>query len=139
MSGNAGQMALFGQRLDVFLLMKSAMRQALKDSGLSREQIVDKLNMLLESEGIAYKVTPTILGKWVAPSARNEITTRLLPFFCRAVNSTKPIEIWAEALGLKLIGPREQHLIELGEAQLESRKASTKRRRAMEALEEMRL
>ena len=131
------QLPLFGQSLDVALPLKRAMAAALRQSPLSREQIVDRLNELLSEEGVGLRVTINMLEKWVAPSARHMIPVQVLPFFCRVVGSARPVEVLAGALGLRLAGPREQHLIALGEAALEAKRASAKRRRALEALEEL--
>lgn len=136
MPGASAQMGLFGPVLDVLPPLKSEMAKALKASGLSREQALDKLNALLESEGISQNITLNTLEKWVAPAARHVIPLRLLPFFCRAVKSSRPIEVLAASLGLVLAGAREQELMRLGEAAIEAKRASSKRRRAMEALEE---
>lgn len=133
------QMGLFGHlSLDVLPSLKAEMGKALRSCGLSREQVVDEINHLAEQSGISLSLTINTLEKWLAPSAtRHVIPLRVLPLFCRVTGSTRPVEILAAALGLVVVGPREQALIHLGEAAVEAKRASAKRRRALEALEEM--
>lgn len=134
------QMGLFGHlSLDVLPSLKAEMGKALRTCGLSREQVVDQINALAEQAGIPNALTINTLEKWVAPSARHVIPLRVLPLFCRVTGSTRPVEILAAALGLVVVGPREQALIRLGEAIVENRRARAKRRRALEALEELKI
>ena len=63
------------------------------------------------------------------------IPLRALGLFCRVVESTRPVEVLAASLGLVLAGPREQALMRLGEAAVEAKRVSAKRRRALEALQ----
>jgi|Deesub1362A_J573_1020465.scaffolds.fasta_scaffold03661_5 hypothetical protein len=135
MAGLGQQLGLFGPALDVTMSMKRALSAAMRNSGLSREQIVDRMNELLAGEGLAIRVTINALEKWAAPSARHMISVPLLPFFCRATGSLEPLRVLAGALGVALAGPRELRLMELGEATLQSREAARLRRRALEALE----
>jgi hypothetical protein len=97
------------------------------------------MNEYLEREGVASRVTVSVFDKWLAPSAKHAIPVHLLPIFCKVAGSCRPLSIIVEPLGLKLAGPREQNLMVLGEAHLDAKKASAKRRKAMEALEGMQL
>ncbi len=138
MPAGGQQMDLFGQPLDVTMSIKRALAAAMRATPWSREQIVDRINALLDEEGLALRITRNSLEKWVAPSARHMIPLVVLPFFCRAVGSIEPLRVLASALGVALAGPREFLLMELGEAQPQARQASRLRRRALEALEDLR-
>lgn len=138
MSGRAAQMPLNWQGMDVRLPVKHAMAAALKGCGLSREQVVDKINDLAAASGIHLRLTLSILEKWVAPSADNAIPYQLLPIFCRATESLEPIAALAAPLGVVLAGPREQRLIAIARADQETKRLRREKRRALEELEEMR-
>ncbi|MGD9123801.1 MAG: hypothetical protein PVG60_01850 [Desulfarculaceae bacterium] len=138
MSEQAKQMDLFGPRLDVLPRLKAAMSHALKESGLSREQVLDLINEAAASEGLKNRITVPTLEKWLAPSDTSHvISLRLLPLFCRVVGSATPLAVLAAPLGYALAGPREQRLIDLGKAYLQAKNARKQKRRAEQALEEM--
>ncbi len=82
MAGPQAQMPLPWQSTDVRLPLKLALRRALKDSGLSREQFMDAFNEEMDDSGVDYKLTLSTLEKWVAPSAGYMIPSFLVtPFF----------------------------------------------------------
>jgi hypothetical protein len=137
MPGPASQLGLFGHSHDVSLPLKKALAAALKGCGQSRDQVVDRLNQALASEGINQTITPNVLDKWAAPSARHEIPLKMLPFFCEVTGSLEPMWVLASGVGAILAGPREQELMRLGESQVRARDAARLRRRALEALEDM--
>lgn len=137
MSERQGQMPIVWQSLDVRRTVKAAMADALRSCPLSRAQVVDKVNELLASVGVEYKLTDSILEKWVAPSAAHFIPLAVLPAFCRAVDSPGPLAALAEPLGLTMAGPREQALQALGQAQVDAKRLAKQRRRALEDLEDL--
>ena len=137
MPGRGAQLGLFGHSRDVSLPLKKALAAALKGCGQSRDLVVDRMNQALASEGISQTVTTNVLDKWAAPSARHEIPIRMLPFFCQATGSLEPMRVLAAGVGAILAGPREQELMRLGESQVRAREATRLRRRALEALEEL--
>lgn len=136
MTMHPGQMPLFGQSLDVISPLKRALADTLRNCRLSREQVVDEINRLLEGEGLVLRVTLNSLEKWCAPSASHLPPVWVLPFFCQVVGSLRPLEVLSLPLGAHLMGEREQHLMELGRVQLEAKKVARARRRALEALED---
>lgn len=137
MSKGTAQMPLNWQGLDVRLTVKSAMAQALKDCGLSRDQVVDKINSLAAANGIVLRLTINTLDKWVAPSADHAIPYQLMPIFCRATGSMAPLGALATPLGAVVAGPREQWLMELGRAHLLAKQARREKQKALMALEDM--
>lgn len=119
--------------------IKLAMSEVIKESSLSREQIVDDMNHLASVCGItcngnSQKVTTAILDKWVAPGAfHHNIPLRMLPIFCRATRSNLPLEAYAKAfINAKVIRAEDYKVLEWGKAEIECRKAR-KRQRQIQA------
>lgn len=138
MSKPSSQMDLFGPSLDIVPKLKATMVRCLGESSFSREQIVDRMNRLMDEAGINIAITKTSLDKWVSMSSTAHlIPMRLLPVFCRAVESVDPLAVIAVPLGAVLAGPREQRLMELGQAQLMAKQARHARQRALLELEDM--
>ncbi len=113
--------------------MKAAMNQAIKDSSLSREQIVDEMNRLAAIAGItcggrSQKTTLTVLEKWVAPGATAHIIPiRILPLFCRAVSSNLPLQVYAQVFaGAKVISAKDEKILKWAKSELTSRLARKK-------------
>ena len=105
--------------------VKMAMCDAAKRSGLSRDQIVDKMNELAASAGIrcagmAQKVTLAILDKWLAPGADEyHIPLRVLPLFCRVTSSNLPLYIYANFfLEAEIISKDDKKLLNWAKAQV---------------------
>jgi hypothetical protein len=135
----ANQLDLFSRpRLDVLPFFKSALAEALKASDLSREQIAERTNELMQSEGLRSEVTAAKLSKWAAPSDTTHVPSiRVLPFLFMALNDASPLEALLAPLGVRLCGPREQKLIELAEGRMAAKKAAKKIKQAEQALEGM--
>jgi len=94
--------------------LKRAMNLAARECGLSREEIVDRMNEQLYLDGLRTKgkdgqVTVAMLNKWLAPEARGHvISTQLLPYFCAAVSSLEPHQAMVEVNDGEVIGPIDQ-------------------------------
>ena len=140
MSEDRSQMDLpLGRGVDLQRRTKAAVAKALKNCPLSREQIADRINEALENAGSPYRLTPTSLDRWAAPSdSTHTIPAWLVAVFCQVTGSRDLLALPAEVLGLAVVGEREKHLITLGEAQLQSANLARQRKRAMEALEALR-
>lgn len=73
------------------------MRQQIKESGLSREQIVDSMNRLAKEDGVAggrgNKISLANLDAWCAESKPNVISLNLLPYFNAATDSLLTIDV----------------------------------------------
>ncbi|MFH2125553.1 MAG: hypothetical protein ABIK12_03500 [Pseudomonadota bacterium] len=137
MAGPQAQMPLPWQSADVRLPLKLALRRALKNSGLSREQFMDAFNEEMDDNGIDYKLTLSTLEKWVAPSAGNMIPSHLVTPFCKISKSTEPLAVQLAPLGYAPAGPRELELIRLAEAKLRAKEAARIVRETESALERM--
>ena len=121
------QLDLFSRpSLNIGADVKRAMNQAAQDSGLSRLEIVDRMNALADRNGIVLtrgnsrRLTLEIFEKWMNTSLpKRQIPIKALPIFCVAVNAWSPLSALAATLGLRLIGEREQRLLDWAEAKVE--------------------
>lgn len=140
MSEDRSQMDLpLGRGVDLQRRIKAAVARALKNCPLSRDQIADRINEALENEGSPYRLTPATLDRWAAPSdSSHNIPAWLVAAFCQVTESRDLVDIQARALGLTVIGERQQQLLILGEAEEEARKLAKRRKQALEALEALR-
>lgn len=80
--------------------MRDADRAAQKKLSMSRDNIVDAMNELADRAAItcngnARRVTVNIYNKWLSASEKHNIPLRLLPIFCMAVKSNRPLEVYA--------------------------------------------
>ena len=110
--------------------LKKALIKAIKESGLSRDQIADCMNELLESEGLPGDVTKAIIDSWTKEDPKRIIPTLLIPFFCEAAKSILPIVAIAETAGALVIGGRDLEFLELGKAEYEKHLAEQRQSRA---------
>lgn len=67
--------------LDRTDLLKVSMQEAIKESGLSRAQVVDEMNRLSAIAGISVRVSEAILDKWVARGSKGHV----IPVFRRRI------------------------------------------------------
>jgi len=109
--------------------LKAAMNEALRESLLSREQVVDDMNRLSLIAGITcggrgQKVTTALLDKWVAPGAKTyHIPIRLLPIFCRSVQSILPLQVYASFFqDTRVISKDDFKKLQWAESEIEVRK-----------------
>lgn len=133
----ARQMTLFdGRSLNVTAPLKEAMRQALADSGLSREQVVDGMNELCRVHGVhftgrAKQISLDMLEKWTANSADHVLPLKYLPLFCRATASDLPMRAVAAPLNLNVIDGDETRLLQWARMERQ-RRALLKEQRRLE-------
>ena len=136
MSTPASQLDLFSPSLDVVIALKASMARCLANCRLSRDEVVDRMNALAADAGSKLAVTKPTINKWVSISSTSHvIPTGLLPIFCKAVGSLEPLAVLAAPLGAAIAGPREQKLMQLGEAQIMAKQAQRQRRKALDDLE----
>lgn len=137
-SESGRQLPLFTGRLDALPLFKAALAEAMKANSLSRAQIADAMNELLQREGLKAEVTEAKLNKWAAPSDSSHTPSlRQVPFLLKVLGTPAPLEALLAPLGAGVAGPRERELMRLGQAQVDAKKAARQRRMAEAALEEM--
>ena len=97
--------------------LKRAMVEAEKACGLSREQIVDRMNELAEQYGVNLikgrgGLSVDTLEKWLNPRDRSRvINVKALPVFCRVVGSKAPIAELIKPLGGQLIDEKDARLL----------------------------
>ena len=96
-------------------LQKEAMRAAVKKCGLSREQVVDRMNDLAGRYGVGLAsnggLTLDTFEKWINPGELNrQMPMKALPIFCAVINDHSAMDILARPLGVLVIGEEDQRL-----------------------------
>ena len=120
--------------------LKASMRNALKQSNLSREQVVEEMNRLASLEGLttggrSQRITLALLEKWVAGSAQNQvIPLKFLPIFCKVLGDITPFVVLAKCLGCEVIWKEDQKLLLWAKMEREKRRAAKKARKLAEEL-----
>jgi len=108
--------------------VKSAMRQAAKDSPFSREIICDRMNEIAEIAGFRLgggntrALSLALLEKWLNPLEREHTPPlRALAVFCRALGTVEPLRAVASPLGAHIIDKRQALLLKRAEVDDEIR------------------
>lgn len=136
----SGQLSLWDRpSLNPIPRVKEAMRQALKASSLSREQVVDRMNAIARAEGLstngkARQVTADMLDKWVADSGEHLIPWKLLPIFCFVVENITPLHALAAPIGVSVIDKEDALLLQWAKAEMNGRKLKKQQRQLQERL-----
>lgn len=119
------------QTLNIDYDFHKSSNNAAKKCGLSRDQIVDKMNYLSDNNGIrltkgnSHHLTVATIEKWLNPNdGSHPMPLKAVPVFCAAVKNNKPIDAIARPLGLQVIGDQEQKLLEWARAYHEKRRAA---------------
>lgn len=128
------QMSLFNQpTLNIADDFKEAMALAVKNSGLSREQVVEKMNGLAARYGIRLakgngkNLNISTLEKWLnLNSPGRMISVKALNVFCAVVGDNTPIDIMVRPLGAKVIGEKDIKKLAWADASLKAKKARRK-------------
>ena len=102
--------------------VKFALRQA-KKRGLSRERIIERMNLCLPEE---LHITKRQLDAWCAESKEyHHLPAIYLPAFIWAVRGVlTPLEVLTGVLDLVVLDEHEQEIVELGRAHLTQVQAS---------------
>ncbi|MDR2573470.1 MAG: hypothetical protein LBC94_03855 [Desulfovibrio sp.] len=105
-------------------VMKAAMRRAAAESGLSRAQIVDKMNALAGgralTQGSKKGIGPDTFDKWLADEERAQMPSGFaLDVFMRAAGSLAPLEAWLGLYGCTVLTPKGKKTLEYAELVLE--------------------
>ncbi len=119
-------MSLFDtQTLNVTRPLKEAMHAATKNCGLSRDEIVDRMNDLAYRYGVSLasgngmKLTRDIFEKWVNPQdTSRQVPVKALPIFCAIVKDITPFNILVKPLGAEVIGRDERRKLKWADAKL---------------------
>lgn len=109
---------------------KEALAKAAKNSGLSREEIVEQMNRIADMFGIALtrgkdsRLSLDVLDKWLNTSdLTRSMPVRALPIFCKVVNNPEPLQEIVRPLGLQIINDSERRLLEWAKAYKQARRA----------------
>lgn len=124
------QMSLFDTpTLNVTRPLKEALHAAAKNCGLSRDEIVDRMNDLAERYGVSLasgngkQLTRDIFEKWVNPQdTSRQVPVKALPIFCAIVKDITPFDILVKPLGAEVIGHEECRKLRWADAKLNVRK-----------------
>jgi hypothetical protein len=119
----AGAGEEFGRSLNVTSDLKKALQRAIKDCGLSRIQIADRMNELLQKEGMDEEVSLDVINSWTKDDPKRLIPTKFIPFFCEATSSILPIVAMARINGATVIKGELVQILEIGLAEYEKRRA----------------
>lgn len=93
--------------------INTAIREA-KKRGLSRERLVERMNLALPDGG--KPITLRQLNAWTAQSKEyHEFPARYLPAFCWATGCHLPLQVLAHPLGLEAVDRRDQAALALGQ------------------------
>lgn len=117
-------------------VLKAAMRRAAAESGLSRAQIVDKMNTLAGgralTQGSKKGVSEDTFDKWMADEDRAQMPSGFaLDVFMRAIGSLAPLEAWLGIYGCAVLTPTGKKTLEYAGIVLEG-KIKAKRKRSLE-------
>ena len=120
------QRSLFNQpTLNVAKPIKAALNKDVQASGLSREQIVDRMNELADCYGVCLvngnckRLTIETFEKWLnSNDLKRQIPLKAIPVFCAAVKKHSSLDVMARSLGMRVVGDREQKLLSWAEAKM---------------------
>lgn len=135
-------MSLFDQpTLNIASDLKHAMHAAVKNSNLSREEVVDKMNALADRYGVrmvsgnSQKLNMSTFEKWLNPDDDSRLMPlRALPVFCAVVECPEIIGLFARPLGYEVIGPEEVSMLKWAKAYFSQRKAAKEMRELEKAI-----
>ena len=113
------QLDLFSRySLNINHEVKEAMSASAKDSGLSREDILERMNRLAAKSGVRLLrgngsgLTMATFEKWLnAQAAEHYPPFNSLVIFCAAINDYGPIKAMTKPLGIKLIEEEDIKLL----------------------------
>ena len=129
------QIPLFDQpNLNTIKTQKEAMNSAARRCGLSREQVVDKMNDLASRYGVNLMSNGGLrldtLEKWINPNdLSRQMPMRALPVFCAVVRDYAALDVLALPVGAKVVGPEDQSLLKWARAYFAARDARITMRR----------
>ena len=130
------QLKLFtAPTLNICRTIKIAMNDDVKESGLSREQVVDRMNDIAQRYGVSLsrgnckQLKLDTFEKWLnAEEPSRQIPVKALPIFCAATGQIGTMNVLAQSVGLQMIGDYEQKLLKWAQIDIERRKLSKRSR-----------
>lgn len=135
----AGQLSLFSQRsFNITRELKESLAAMVRESGLSRDEFVDRMNLLAERFGVRLVrgngrgLSMATFEKWINPEDNtHNPCVAALPIFCQVGGSIAPLAVLAGPVGVKVIDDSEQRLLKWAREYHKARSA----RQAMKKLE----
>lgn len=111
--------------LNIDLLLRETIAQAIKECPHSRFQIAAKMSEMLGTE-----VSKTMIDSWTAESREgiNRFPACYLPAFCHVVGSIEPLKVLADLVGSFVIQGEEALLIEQSKINFQKEKLVEKER-----------
>lgn len=96
--------------------VKSAMNHAIRESGRSRDQVLDSMNEMAARHGIRLNgragLSKDTLEKWLAPDDETRIPTiKGLTVFCAVLGTLEPFAVMIGLLGGEVIGGKDITLL----------------------------
>jgi len=135
------QLSLFENQIpDVEPLLKAAMNRAAKRCGLSREQIVDRMNEIAGMGGFrlnknARSLTLDMLEKWLNPVERDYVPSHnALHVFMAAIGDPEPLQVMAAIQGFDLIGGEDRKILKAAKIEREIANLKRQKRRLEQEL-----
>ena len=111
--------------LNVGKSFKVALAEDVKNSKLSRDQVMDRMNDLADRNGVCLahgnskKLTMETLEKWLNPEDLTRMMPiKALPIFCAATGQCSAFTTMTHPIGLKVIGAREQKMLAWAKAKM---------------------
>ncbi len=121
--------------------VKVAMQQATTDSGLSRQQVLDRMNAIASAAGIkltggnASRLGLATFEKWLNPANTDQTPGVLaLNVFCTALNDTSALDVQLAMHGCEVMGEHDRLVRDYGRACLAMKDAGRKKRKLEAAL-----
>lgn len=112
--------------LDLKLTMIHLVKQAIRNSGMSRPQIVDRINLCLRVSDD--QVTERQLNHWLSPSQANNVPAFVLPAICWATQSMEPVNGLIQELGYKTADRRDDLMSNIARSKIEAAQKSRESR-----------
>jgi len=130
------QLSLFSKTpLNPIPELKRFMRFVIKECGLSRPEVADKMTELADIEGMGREINLDTLNSWMKNEDNRHIPIELLVIFCKVTDSILPILAFLIPLGASAVKDKERTALELGQAMMALKKAAQQKRMAMLKLE----
>ena len=131
------QLGLFTQpSLNVLRDLKLAMAKAADASGLSREELCDRINLLADRYGVRMvkgtgpNLTMATFEKWLNPEDKERvIPVKALSVFCAAAGSIEPMQVLVAPLGWRVIDDKQAKLLHWAELDQDVKKKKAKMRK----------
>jgi len=114
------QLSLFNMpTLNVLPSVKERMAAAAKGSGMSREQLCDRMNELADRYGVRLaggrcrRLNLDTLEKWLNPNNSEHFPSiKALPVFCAATGDISPMQAMVDPLGGMVINDQDARLLQ---------------------------